>query len=200
MDSPTDVWNSLEVVKIIVGILTPVSVVVIGLWINTQLKKLDHSQWVNQKVIDRRLKLFDEMAPQLNDLVCYFTYVGCWKDLKPEEVIGLKRNLDKLAHVYAPLFNEDFIKKYNSFVGLCYESYTGWGNDAKLRTNYKRRKEAAGDDWRESWKNLFSEKDIPDPSGVKKEYTHFMHYFASELDINLNGSNVNSGRVPLNIE
>lgn len=38
------VWNSLEVVKIIVSILTPLTIVFLGYWINLRLKHIETSQ------------------------------------------------------------------------------------------------------------------------------------------------------------
>ena len=59
-------WNSLEITKIFVNVITPVSVVVVGWLINSRLKRLDHIQWSNQKLIEKRLALYDEVSPLLN--------------------------------------------------------------------------------------------------------------------------------------
>ncbi len=181
-----EIWNSLEIVKIIVGVLSPIAVVIIGFWINSRLKNIDHSLWVNQKVIERRLILFDEMAPSLNDLLCYFTYIGLWKDRTPDQIIDLKRKLDQIAHVNYPLFSTDFLENYNSLIDLCFETYTGWGSDAKLRTKYSKRKEAFSKEWCEPWDDSFSNNRIPEPTEVEEKYLKLMTFFSNELGITLN--------------
>jgi hypothetical protein len=51
--------------------------------------------WTNQKVIEKRIDVYDKLAPMLNDLYCYFYYVGNWKELTPIRIIETKRKLDK---------------------------------------------------------------------------------------------------------
>jgi len=181
-----EIWSSLEIVKIIVAILSPIAVVIIGFWINRQLKNIDHSLWVNQKVIERRLMLFDEMAPSLNDVLCYFTYIGSWKDRTPDQMVNLKRKLDQIAHVNYPLFSAGFLENYNSLIDLCFETYTGWGSDAKLRTKYSRRKNVLSTEWCESWEDCFSSDRIPEPTKIEEEYMKLMTFFSNELGITLN--------------
>ena len=43
-------------------------------------------------------------APSLNDILCYFTYVGSWRDQDPPDVIRLKRSVDRKIYLPAPLF------------------------------------------------------------------------------------------------
>src|SRR5258708_428295 len=133
MNSPPSVWTSLEVAKLIVSALTPFLLIIIGLWINRHLKSLDYLQWTNQKVTEKRIAVFEELAPKLNDLLCYFTFIGCWKELNPPDVIGRKRDMDRIVHVNAPLFSREFVKNYDAFISSCYKTYTGWGRDAKLK-------------------------------------------------------------------
>ena len=59
-------WNSLEVAKLVVGILTPVAVVLLGMWIARATRRVEASQWVNQKLIEKRIKLLEEALPRLN--------------------------------------------------------------------------------------------------------------------------------------
>jgi hypothetical protein len=81
--------------KLFVSLLTPIAVVAIGYFLNARLRSIEERRWLNQKVIEKRLALFESMAPKLNDLLCYFTYVGHWKELQPPRIIGLKREPDK---------------------------------------------------------------------------------------------------------
>lgn len=59
-------WNSLEIAKLVVAGLTPLFVATIGFWLNRRLKSLEQAQWSQQKVIERRIKAYDELAQPLN--------------------------------------------------------------------------------------------------------------------------------------
>jgi hypothetical protein len=193
-------WNSLEVAKLLVSALTPLAVLAFGFWINRRLKRVEHLQWASQKVIEKRLLIFDQVAPLLNDLLCYFTYVGAWKDGVPPDLIKMKRQLDRTMHVNAPLFPAHILTTYNEFVGLCFSTFTGWGKDAKLKTKTRRRREAAGSSWKAEWDDCFApEKDGVEPSEIQLKYRMLVGSLASELGIGLQSSNTRTGRLPANI-
>src|SRR6266536_4422049 len=193
MDTTASVWNALEIAKLTVSALTPIVVIAIGFWINRRLKGLEYLQWTNQKVTEKRIAVFDDLAPLLNDLYCYFTYVGCWKDLTPVEVVSRKRKMDRIVHVNAPLFSREFVDRYTEFIGVCYETYTGWGQDAKLRTQWERRKESAGDSWKREWENYFSDPtDRSEPQVLKNQYASLMSCFSMELGVGLRSDHVPS--------
>jgi hypothetical protein len=193
------IWNSLEVMKLLVSALTPIAVLGFGFWFNRQLKQFEHLQWAHQKVIEKRIKIYEENVPQLNDLLCYFSFVGCWKELTPPDVVKVKRTLDRTMHVNAPLFPEIVSELYQKFIGLCYQSYTGWGKDATLRTQFERRKAAAKDGWKPSWEAHFATDNYPDPNEVRAAYAALVKGLAIELGIGLQRPHAPTGRAPVNI-
>ena len=201
MSQITPVWNTLEVAKLIVSALTPLLVVVIGLWIHRSLKRLEYLQWTNQKVTEKRITVFEELAPLLNDILCYFTFVGCWKDLSAPEVVERKRRMDRIVHVNAPLFSREFGHRYHNFIEACYSTYEGWGKDAKLRTLSERRRAAAGSAWKAEWDSCFADKNnCSDPKIVRSKYESLMSCFSDELGVGLHSDQVSSGRIPANIK
>jgi hypothetical protein len=118
-------WNSLEVAKLLVSALTPVAVVSLGLWVNRLSRRLEASQWANQAIVEWRMKIYDELASRLNDLLCYFTFVGNWKELTPPEIVNIKRVLDKRVYTVAPLFSDEFRNRYDALINSCFETYVG---------------------------------------------------------------------------
>lgn len=194
------IWNSLEVAKLIVSIVTPIIILLFGIWINKRLKKFEQLQWSNQKLIEKRLQIYEQLIPKLNDILCYFTFIGCWKELEPNKVVTMKRKVDKIIYVNSPLFEKGFLEKYNSFIELCYYTYSGWGKDAKLRTTFQRRKEA-NSDWQNAWDNCFTgEREITDPEEIKKAYLEFVQFFSEEIGIGLFKDSVKSGMISINIK
>jgi hypothetical protein len=177
-------WNSLEIVKLIVSIITPLLVVFITIWFSRVIKRLEKVQWTNQKIIEKRIVVYDSVVPKLNDLLCYFCYIGSWKEENPTNIIKLKRILDKEFHVYAPLFSKELISTYEKFIQLCFETFTGWGNDAKIKSLFVRRKENYPGKWITSWSKCFSDdKLVSKPEEIKTAYTELIRVFQKDLEI-----------------
>jgi hypothetical protein len=191
-------WNSLEIAKLVAGLLTPAALAAFGIYIHRVTKRFEHLQWRSQKLIETRLKIYDDLAPQLNDLLCYFTYVGCWKDLDPPAVVAMKRIMDKKIFLAAPLFSESFFAACMEFQNLCFETYTGWGRDALLRTPFQRRKEARPNDWKAEWNECFSDC-ASDPKSIKAAYKKVMEAFATDIGVHPSFVVPHSGRIPGNI-
>jgi hypothetical protein len=190
-------WNSLEVVKVLTSSLTPLVVAGVGVYIHRLTKRFENLQWRNQKLVEKRLMIYDELAPMFNDNLCYFTFVGNWQERKPTDVIASKRVIDQRMYLAAPLFSPCFFTTCKEFQDLCFEQYTGWGNKAKLKTKFERRRDAWGADWEQAWDSLFSSK-VSDPEQVRMAYLNIMRCFSDEMGIN-KGSIPTTGRIPANI-
>ena len=194
-----DAWNSLAVATLAVTALTPIVVAVAGYWLNGRLKSLESAQWAQQKIVERRISAYDDLAPHLNRLYCYFAYVGSWKEITPPDIISLKRRLDERAYISAPLFDRDFLRLYTELTDLCFASFGKWGADARLRTLPDRRRAAAGA-WDPTWDPYFAQRaDEVAPEEVKLAYTRLMAYLAAamgatEVDAHMLGT----GRTPAN--
>jgi hypothetical protein len=193
---PAD-WNSLEIAKLAVSCATPIVVGCLGIYIHRVTKRFEHSQWRNQKVIEKRLAIYDELAPHLNDLLCYYTYVGNWRDLDPTAIVAMKRDVDKKIYLAQPLFSPAFFGACMNFMSLCYETYTGWGEDAKLRSKFEHRR-AKHPNWSPTWEAFFSDKPS-EPQELRQAYKQLMRVFASEVGLTT-PVNIPTGRVPGNIK
>jgi hypothetical protein len=193
-------WTSLEIAKLAVAALTPIVVAVGAYWLNRRLKSVEAAQWSRQKIVERRIQAYDELAPSLNKLFCFFAYVGSWKEMDPSEVVGLKRSLDQRAHISAPLFDRYFLPSYNALIDGCFKTFGGWGADAKLRTLPDRRREAMGVDWHPAWDACFADRgDATAPSEVMAVYTLLMAYLAAAIGATeVDEHMLSAGRVPIN--
>jgi hypothetical protein len=191
-------WNWLEVAKLWASLLIPAALAGFGVYIHRVTKKFEHLQWRSQKLIEKRLTVYDDLAPLLNDLLCYFTYVGCWRDLDPPDVVALKRVVDKKIYLAAPMFSEEFFAACMEFQSLCFETYTGWGRDASLRTHFERRREGRIEDWRSEWENCFSMNAI-EPSRIRIAHQRVMEAFSKDIGVHASFIIPPSGGVPLNV-
>jgi hypothetical protein len=190
-------WNWLEIAKLLASLLVPVALAAVGVYIHRVTKRFEHLQWRSQKLIEKRLSVYDDLAPLLNELLCYFTYIGGWRDLDPPAVVALKRVVDKKIHLAAPLFSQDFFAACMEFQDLCFETYTGWGRDALLRTSFQRRREGRANDWRTEWDACFS-AEIVDPESVRSAYRRVMEAFAADIGVHATSLVPLSGEPPAN--
>jgi len=164
------------------------------------LKSIEQYQWANQKVIEQRIRVAQEYGEPLNDVFCYYTYVGGWKEKRPSDIVALKRKLDKIAYVNQPIFPGEFIKRHNDFMDLLYKTHKGWGVDAKLKTKYERRKEAFGPEWKEQWQVYFlTGERIPEPEEVREAYAEHQAYIATTIGIGLQGAPNVPAVLPINV-
>lgn len=191
-------WNWLEIAKITASLLIPITIVALGIYVHRITKQFEHRQWRSQKLIEKRLAIYDDLAPQFNDLLCYFTYVGCWRDLDPPKVVALKREIDKKIHLASPLFSVDFYRRCINFQNLCFETYTGWGADARLRTDFQRRRESCLRTWEEEWEDCFSPVATA-PNQIFGAYHKVMEIFAKDIGVHAEFVIPNAGRVPIGV-
>lgn len=174
-------WNSLELVKVIVSIATPVIAGIIAWKLAKVGKELEKKQWSSRMIIEKRLAFYDKVVPELNDLYCYYHRVGNWKTLTPKDIINKKRFLDKEFNVYAHIFKKDILKKYQPFIHNCFETYTGSGNDAKLKMNLTKRVDLP--EWKSEWNELFVEDKMVSEEKFDNSYNDLMNIIKAELEI-----------------
>ena len=192
MDNPENIvpiWNSVEIIKIIISALTPILVAFLLFYFNRVIKRSEKKQWTNQKIIEKRIQLYDYVTPKLNDLFCFYCFIGNWKDLTPKDIIKLKRDLYKKIYIYAPLFSQQFLNKYNTFSNQCFSTFNNWGEDAKIKSPLTRRKEVGEDNWKLEWDELFDDNytnDLEisnDIALIKEKYKDFIDEFINNLEI-----------------
>jgi len=126
-------WNGLAIATLAVAAVTPLTVAAVGYYFARASQRLEHVQWANQTVITRRLDIFGQVAPWLNQLLCFATFVGRWKEIHPLEAIGLKRKLDETMYANRLLFSDGLFEAYRAFMTALFAMYATVGADAHLR-------------------------------------------------------------------
>lgn len=184
-----EVWNSLEIAKLVTSTLTPLVVVVVGYWIRRAVMKIEHRQWSNKSVIEWRIRVFDGLAPILNNIYCFGVYKGGWKDLEPPDIIALKREADIKAYLAAPLFSKTFMECYSLFMDACYKTYTGKGKDALLRANVEMHRNARPEKWNPDWNDMFvNVEERTRRKETEYAYTQLMAAFSENIGLGLHTS------------
>lgn len=183
MDSGS--WTSLEIVKLVVSALTPIAVVGVGYIVSRATSRLESVQWANQTVIQRRLDIFQQVAPKLNRLLCFAVFVGSWKEITPADAIRLKREADEIMYVNRVLFSPELFDAYLAFTRTLFELYGRTDENAPLRVAIRsllgNRRNL--DWWDDAMEREFSTGDIPSIEEVQATYDALSERFRRDLYI-----------------
>lgn len=132
-------WTSLQVATLAVDALTPITVAGLGVLFARTSRRIEQVQWANQTVVSRRLDIFGELSPGLNQLLCFATFVGGWKEIDPRKAIAIKRQLDETMYANRVLFSEELFAAYHRFMTSLFAMYATTDADAHLRAPVKSR-------------------------------------------------------------
>jgi hypothetical protein len=130
-------WTGMQIATLAVDALTPITVAGLGVVFARTSRRIEQVQWANQTVVTRRLEIFTQLAPALNQLLCFATFVGGWKDIQPQQAIALKRQLDETMYANRVLFSETLFAAYHQFMTTLFAMYATVGADAALRAPIK---------------------------------------------------------------
>lgn len=139
----------------------PVVVVALGV-------VLGRRQSRNTELLRVRLDYYQKLAPDLNRLMCYLTFIGRWRDESPVAIVELKRVLDSTFFVAAPLFSPAVGKAYKAFMDSAFRTFGEWGQDARINTSaYRRRQFWKGSGgWADEWDPMFA---VTDEEPISKQ-------------------------------
>ncbi|MGF2033731.1 MAG: hypothetical protein RMZ43_000110 [Nostoc sp. CmiVER01] len=153
--STTSLPNWTASLQVISSVLVPILVALIGYIINRSLGILNNRLAVSRDLMERRFKDFDELTSGLNDLFCYCTYVGQWREITPIKALEIKRQLDKMVYQSLPIWGNNFLTAYRDFIKVCFSEYAGRATSAKLRADINIHKENWGERWIDEWDQYF---------------------------------------------
>jgi hypothetical protein len=177
-----DSWTSVQIVTVIVAALTPLTVAGFGAYLARASRRIEQVQWANQTVVTRRLDVFAQLAPGLNQLLCFATFVGGWKEIQPRQAIVTKRQLDEIMYANRVLFSDELFAAYHQFMTTLFAMYASTGADALLRAPIESR---WGDRrklpwWDESLTILFATPAVG-IEGIRAAYDQLAERFRADL-------------------
>jgi len=174
------IWNGLKIAIIIIAAIAPVIIAFLAIRLHRIKKRLINQHQTNQKLVEKRIDNYDRIGPILNDILCFFSYTGNWKELSPIDIMRLKKELDKEINMNTPLFSEDLSNKYDSFMQLCFVSHSGWEHKEKIKSLYELRQEHHAE-WNDDWIPFFDTNNVIEGIKVKERYDELMEYFRKEM-------------------
>lgn len=177
-----DTWNSLQIAIIIVAAVSLIVNLILAIRTSRIKKQLLKQYQSNQKLVEKRIEVFERMGPKLNDILSFFCYTGNWKELAPPDIMQLKRELDKDIQIHASHFSDELIPTYNAFMQLCFVAHTGWEHNEKIKSLYELRQEQTSG-WLDSWIPYFDTNNVVDGVQVKERYDKLLAFFKKDLHL-----------------
>ena len=176
-------WNSLEVAQLAVAALMPLTLLGIGLIVARNTRRLDSYQHANQTVVARRHEIFQEVAPKLNQLLCFMAFVGRWKEITPSDVLSLKRDVDEVMYTNRLLFSDTLFATYQAFMARYFAMYANIDGDALIRARISF---DLGDRrnlhwWSASMVDMFAQDQVCEPGEAQLCYDQLSAAFREDL-------------------
>ena len=191
-------WASLAVAQLIVSGSTPVVVAALGIWVARTTKRADrraeaaaraavNAEWTNRRAVERLIELHKEMAPLLNDLMCFFRLIGHFREIDPPQLLAHKRQLDRTFYTNRHLFSSALQDNYQGFMRLCFAQWKSASQDAKIRASATRLRLERGPaaHWDGDWDSMF--EDMPDTPQLRRKqqelYDDVMNAFSADMGL-----------------
>ena len=176
-------WTTVQIANLAVEAVTPLTVAVLGVLVARAGRRIEQIQWANQMVVTRRLDVFSQLAPGLNQLLCFAIFIGMWKEIQPRQAIATKRTLDQTMYTNKILFSEELFDAYHKFMETLFAMYATADQDAQLRAPIQ---SIWGDRrnmpwWEDSMASLFSEHHVSELNDIEISYDQLAEQFRTEL-------------------
>ena len=176
-------WTSVQIVTTVVDALTPLTVAGLGFFVARTGRRIGQVQWANQTVVARRLDIFTDVAPLINQLLCFATFVGAWKEITPRKAIAVKRKLDETMFANRLLFSDQFFGSYQLFMATLFAMYATTDADAHIRAPID---SVWGDRrnmpwWEDGMESLFSTESTVSTDDIQAAHDQLAQRFRAEL-------------------
>jgi len=178
-----EVKDWIAVVVDVAGIVIPALLVVLGFYIQSEIRKLAASHSVARQLAEARWQSLEPLLREVNAFVRYSLFVGDWATQKPHDIILAKRQADSLIVQSLPVATTQIITAYQELASSVFSTYSGKGESAKILGSPDNRRVYA-DFWESEWDRLFA----PYTGGsserktkVRRAYLRFVRAVANSL-------------------
>lgn len=181
--------ESIALAGVIVSAAIPIAVAYFGWVISKSVSQIEDSQWHSRKLVEKKLELFDIIAPDLNLTYCFSVWIGYWKEVSPSDMIEAKRRLDKVVNIYRGILGEKFCKSYDEYIHTVFRTFTGRGRDALIKAYISGPDGDRRTDGRYEWiaemETCFETSDVPRKQVVREMYINVMTDLRDSIGLKL---------------
>ncbi len=159
-------------------LILPVVLLLLGVWAKKIATNHEKRVSLDERIIEKRIKVYESIGADLNDIYVFLMQVGHWKELTPQDIIQKKRQIDKIMYMNRPYWSAEMFANYMRFIEAGFDAWNGYTEDAKIRTFPDQFQFLDG--WSETWKSYFTQKSV-DMDEVKQSYLSLIHAFSDEF-------------------
>lgn len=105
----------------------------------------------SQALVAKRIQIYDDIAPRINAIVCFYSCVGDWKRMAPQDVLAHKRAVDRTMNINHALVSASTLSAHKAFMAEFFQTWIARGQDARLRADLLFLQDEWGRQWRRSW-------------------------------------------------
>jgi hypothetical protein len=170
--------SGLDIANLVVSACIPLAIFAAGAWLAKQARDYEERQWIRRKKYDTRIERWQEMAPALNDLLCFFMCFGHFREITPPDAIKRKRQLDRAVFANPHILGPAFLEAYTRFMDLCFRPYVRAREAAHIRASIVQQR-AERVEWEPSWEPLFveDERDVSPQGDISAAYNHLLRTY-----------------------
>ena len=171
----------MDIGSLIVSLLTPLTIAIVGYYIQKVLAQQNQNWKIQERLADKRVEIYGNIAEDLNRIYCYVMDVGTFKSESPEAILAAKRNVDKNMYMYQAFWPAETFQRFNDYMDSAFATYRGVGEDATIRAKISEKKaayEKSGEEWPAEWDKRFTEKRDQDH---KVKYKKLMDLISRDL-------------------
>lgn len=161
-------------VEILVHALTPLAIFGLGFFAKAVADRYERERALFEAQAQWRLEIFREMSVYLNDIYCFYTYVGEWRCITPDAATKSKREADRLVATNYFLWSASFLDAWKAFSETAFEANRGRGKSFRFRANVDMHRESPH--WLPEWEERFV------PAGQRVRRSAFIRSYQAMID------------------
>jgi hypothetical protein len=162
----------MEIAKLIASFLTPLTIALVGLLVQRTLAAQNRAWQLEDRLIAKRMDIYEKIAEDLNRIYCYVMDVGDFKDETPDAILAAKRSVDRVMFIYQAIWSEETFKHFNEYMDSSFAHFQGVGEDAKIRAKVLEKKASRlkrAKKWPANWDARFTDERDPAHRGKHQE-------------------------------
>jgi len=162
-------WTGLEIAKLVISALTPILVVILGIYVS----KVQHR---NEVLATARVKSYDAIKEDLNRIHCFITDRGTWKEETPATVVGYKRVADREMYEEQGIWSPATMTAFLAYMDAAFTKERGSGLGAGINTTLDQKRNSPK--WDDTWKTEITNQKSAD---YEKAYEAMYKAFAADI-------------------
>lgn len=167
-----------QYIDLIAKLILPVVLLMLGIWAKKIATNHEKRVSLDERVIEKRVEIYEAVGKDLNDIYVFLIQVGHWKELTPQDIIQKKRQVDKTMYIHRPYWSAEMFESYMNFMSAGFDAWNGSTEDAKIRTSSRQFERLPN--WNDTWESFFTKKTL-DMDEVKRSYLALIGKFSEQF-------------------